>query len=88
MVRAINIFGPGTPSSSYSVDVAFIPSTLGRVNVSESALTTKVTFTWPAPLSDNGATVTAYQLLILNGAGIYIEDTTLCNGALASVINS
>jgi len=71
IVQAINIFGPGTASTSWEIKAAYIPTTLGKVNVTESSLTTKVTFTWPAPLSDNGDSVTAYKLMILDGTGIY-----------------
>lgn len=78
------MFGPGASTTSSAFKAAYVPTTLGKVNVTESA--TKVVFTWPAPLSENGDAVTAYKLLILDGTGIYREQVSLCNGALASVI--
>jgi hypothetical protein len=40
---------------------------------------TNVKIIWTAP-ANNGATITAYKILIRKADGSYIEDTTYCNG--------
>ena len=41
---------------------------------------------WDAPTTTNFASVTAYKITIADYTGNFIEDTTYCNGADASII--
>ena len=79
-VQARNIIGYGTPSTAVSILCATITSRPSapttHVNVNN------VIVTWTAPLSDNGAAVTAYQVLIRQADLVtYSQDTVNCNGA-------
>jgi hypothetical protein len=45
-----------------------------------------IVISWTAPLSTNGAAISAYQILIRQSDGTtFTQDTTNCNGALASI---
>jgi hypothetical protein len=53
----------------------------------KSSSTTLVTFNWTAPVN-NGDSVTAYKLMILDSTALFREAPLLCNGALASIVSS
>jgi hypothetical protein len=79
--------GLGSESSAFTILSASPPSMMIKPSVVKSAISTQVTFTWTAPES-NGDSITAYKLLILNSAALFLEAPLLCNGALQSVVSA
>lgn len=72
--------GRGTASSAYTILSAAPPTQMTKPTVTKSLSTTDVTFNWTAP-SNNGDTIIAYKLLILDSTAIFREAPSLCNGA-------
>lgn len=84
--RAVNIHGPGP----FSTETIYYASTIpDRLNAPyTSLLNSTVTITWDPTPNDHKQTVTAYRIKIKNKAGTFVEDTAICNGVKAAVVQS
>jgi len=75
-VLAKNIYGSGPLSSEAAILIAGVPDQMA--SIATSALSTSIVLTWASPVSNNGDTITAYRIKLLNaGTGLYTEDTSL-----------
>jgi len=83
-VRAKNIFGWGPYSGNLTVVPASVPATMAAVTVAVDNVYAKISWTQPAI---NGATITAYKIVIAQSDGTtYTESTTYCDGTDSGIL--
>ena len=86
-LEAVNLYGYGSMSSTISILASSIPQTMTALTTSLSGLT-GIQITFVAP-DDMGQTIDKYQIEIYDPTtGLYVEDTTYCNGASSTVISN
>ncbi len=81
-VRAKNKYGWG----QYSQPVAILAADIPDASLLTSSIQnlTNVTLSWDTPV-EHGAVITAYEILIKNRIGIYIQSLT-CNGSFTLIV--
>jgi Fibronectin type III domain len=79
-VSAANVYGYGSASVTASFTASTVPGVPSTVTVAQSTSdATEVDFTWTAPSSNGGLTISTYQMVIYNPtSGTFAEDTTNC----------
>jgi hypothetical protein len=77
-VRARNVYGWGPFSPEVSIAATDVPSQMQVVTT--SIVGTSARITWTAPAS-NGATITAYEILIRHADGTTLSAAATCDGA-------
>jgi hypothetical protein len=82
-VAARNKYGAGSYSAETSVLAAEAPDTPDPVTTEDATIYVKIA--WTAP-SSNHATIDAYQVLIADSTGAFVEDTTSCDGSSSTVV--
>jgi hypothetical protein len=84
-VAARNKYGSGPYSSEISVLAAEAPDTPATATTEDATIYVKIS--WTAP-SDNHATIDAYQILIVDSSGAFVEDTASCDGSSPTVVSA
>lgn len=78
-LRAENALGWGPYSTVVSMTPSGVPSQMAAVTTAVVGSSVKISWT---PPTTNGATITAYKIVIVtNGGTVYLEDTTYCDGS-------
>ena len=83
-VAARNKYGAGAYSPETSVLAAEAPDAPGPATTVGETIYVKISWTAPA---DNHATIDAYQILIADSTGAFVEDTASCDGSTSAVVS-
>jgi titin len=86
VVRAVNIYGAGPDSPVANIRASDVPSLMAAVVTTRVGLDLVATFVEPAA---NGAAIEEYEIQLYSPKdGVYVEDTTYCDGAQTSIQTS
>lgn len=85
-VRARNLYGSGVFSTELEVLASDLPDKTAIPSVTIGATETAVTISWTEP-GDHAASITAYEILLLQSDGVtYSTETTYCDGSDSSIV--
>jgi hypothetical protein len=81
-VRAANVYGHGAWSTVLTVHAADVPAQMAIATVRRmeaESMPTKLQIAWVEP-TDNYEAVDAYDIVIKNSAGVYVNELEFCDG--------
>lgn len=85
-VRAQNSFDWGTYSDSVIITASTVPDVISSA-VTTTLIGSDVKIVWVAPTS-NGATITAYQIVILQSDGTTYSESSYCDGSSSTIVSN
>lgn len=83
-IAAQNKYGLGVVSDALSVLTAEAPDVPAAPTTTQETIYVRIA--WTAPF-DNHATIDQYQILIADSDGLFVEDTTVCDGGEQTVVD-